>query len=323
MRCFILAGGFATRLWPLTERRAKPLLPIAGKPIISYLIEQVPEDIPVTVSTNAVFADDFREWKKGVGRKNLDVLIEDTGHEDQKLGALGAVAQWIKSSHIDDDLLLLAGDNYAAINLRDFLALRKDQPLLAAHDIADPELAKQFGTIIVKEGAEGVKRVISFEEKPLHPKSTFVSTGWWYLPKTCLSVLCEYAASHPDNVGGIFEEFLRREIPVDCFTFHETWRDIGSFDSYLSLHRELLSERQIIDPSTTTTDATLEGSVVVGPKCLLQKSTIRDCIIFGNTRIQDCVLERCIIDENCSLTGLDLTDKMVRANTVFKNRISW
>lgn len=323
MKVFILAGGFATRLWPLTERRAKPLLPIAGKPIISSIVEQIPEDLPVTLSTNAVFADDFRRWKKGIRRRNLDILIEDAGHDDQKLGALGAVAQWIAGAGIDEDLLLLAGDNYAALHLEKFLALRGDHPLLAAHDIGDTELAKQFGTVIVESGSAPVRRVTSFEEKPEHPASTFVSTGWWFLPKAALPVLCAYAKDHPDNVGGVFEEFLRREMPVDCFIFRETWRDIGSFEAYLSLHREVVGERALVDPSTIITESALLGSVVVGPKCTVVQSTLRDCIMFGSSQIRDCVLERCIVDDGCSLTGLDLTDKMIRAGTVFRNRTNW
>ena len=63
MHAFILAGGFATRLWPLTEKRAKPLLPLAGVPLIEYLVQDIPEDIPITISTNAVFKEAFEESK--------------------------------------------------------------------------------------------------------------------------------------------------------------------------------------------------------------------------------------------------------------------
>ncbi len=323
MRCFILAGGFATRLWPLTEKRAKPLLPLAGKPILSYLIGQVPADLPVTVSTNAAFADDFKKWRNSIPRKNIEILIEDAGHEDQKLGAIGAIAQWIDLEKIDDDLLLLAGDNYVGCKMETFLGLRRDRPLLAAHDVGDAELARHFGTVLA-EGSGPVKNVISFEEKPLHPKSTFVSTGWWFLPKSSLPVIQEHSLKHPDNVGGLFEEFLRRGMPVDCFVFNETWRDIGNFESYLSLHQEIVDERAIVDPgSSIGAGVSLRGSITIGPNVKLEKSTLTDCIIFGKSTIHDCVLERCIIDEDCILEGVDLTDKMLRAGTVLRNKTSW
>ena len=321
MKCFILAGGFATRLWPLTERRAKPLLPLADIPLLSYVIEQVPPDLPITVSTNAVFAEDFKKWKKTIAKRNIEIIIEDVGHEDQKLGALGAVAQWLEDKEIDDDLLLLAGDNFSACNMQTFLGLRRNQPLLAAHDIGDTELAKQFGTVILEKGDDPLKNILAFEEKPAHPKSTIVSTGWWFLPRQYLSLLREYAAEHADNVGGIFEEFLRKKIPIDCFVFHETWKDIGSFESYLSIHREVVGERSIVDASSTVgKNVTLKGSIAIGPKTDLAESTLSDCIIFGKTTIRNCVLERCIVDEECVLEGVDLSDKMLRAGTVLRNR---
>lgn len=312
MRAFILAGGFATRLWPITERRAKPLLPLAGKPLLSYVVESVPKEIPITVSTNAAFAKDMQAWAKTVRDRNIVVSIEDAGHEGEKLGALGAVSKWLTEETIDDDILLIAGDNFVGCPMQAFLDARKGNPLIAAHDIGDKELAKQFGTVILGES----NRVTSFEEKPLHPKSTFVSTGWWWLPKHSLEVLKEHAKNHPDNIGGVFEEFLKRGVPVDAFTFKEVWHDIGSFESYLHLHREIVDNRTICDPSSGIgKNCNLLGSVAIGPNVTLEKSTLTDCILFGSSTITDCVLERCIIDEGCTLEGIDLTDQMIRAGT--------
>ncbi|MBP9850163.1 MAG: NTP transferase domain-containing protein [Candidatus Peribacteraceae bacterium] len=318
MQAFILAGGFATRLWPLTERRAKPLLPLAGKPLLTYAIEAVPADLQVTVSTNATFADDFHAWKKSVQRDNVTISIEDAGHEDQKLGALGAIARWIREEKIDDDVLLLAGDNFANCDMSAFLKLFRGKPLVAGHDIGDSDAARAFGTIITKEEAGSVlQTVTSFEEKPAHPKSTVVSTGWWVLPRSALPVLTEHAAAHPDNVGGVFEEFLRRGIAVDCFIFKELWKDIGSFDAYMSLHREFVGEKTVAHSSASfSPDSQLKGAVDLGPTTTITSSELMDCIVFGNTDIQDCVLTRCIIDTGCSLSGIDLTDKMLRAGTV-------
>ncbi len=319
MQVFILAGGFATRLWPLTERRAKPLLPIAGKPLLTYAVEAVPAALPITVSTNAVFAEDFRAWQKTVKNRKVTVSIEDAGHEGEKFGALGAVAHWITEEKINDDVLLLAGDNYAAADLGAFIGLFRGHPLVAGHDIADKELARQFGTIITgaKEGV--LSAVTSFEEKPLHPKSTVVSTGWWILPKTSLPVLVEHAKAHPDNVGGVFEEFLRRQIAVDCFVFTELWKDIGSFEAYMSLHREVVGEKTLADPSAKVSpDSVLSGSMDIAAKTVISGSTLSDCIIFPGSRITDCVLRRCVIDEDCVLESVDLTEKMIRAGTVLK-----
>jgi len=322
MQVFILAGGFATRLWPLTEKRAKPLLPVAGKPILSYTVEAVPEELPITVSTNAVFADDFYAWKKTLKNQNVTISIEDAGHEGEKFGALGAVAHWIHEKNITEDVLLLAGDNYAAADLSAFIAKFKGNPLIAGHDIGDTERARQFGTIVLKEeppSLQSTSTVLSFEEKPEHPKSTIVSTGWWIIPASALPVLTEHAKLHPDNIGSVFEEFLRRNITIDCFVFESLWKDIGSFEAYMSLHRELVGEKTMIDASTNVQEnCTCTGSVTIGKKCVVSASSLQDCMIFEGCSIKNCVLNRCVIDEHCTLEGVDLTDKMIRAGTILQ-----
>ncbi len=322
MQCFILAGGFATRLWPLTEHRAKPLLPLAGKPILSHLVDGIPAELPISISTNAVFADDIGRWAKTMHGRKIEVVIEDAHGDDHKLGALGALAKWITENSIDDDVLLLAGDNYCEANLGRFIGLFRNNPLIAAHDLQELERAKPFGTIIIdpKSSADSpLKRVMKFEEKPAHPQSSLVSAGWWLLPKSTIPILIEHAATHPDNVGGLFEEVLRRNISIDCMVFSERWKDIGSFDSYLAIHCELVGDRPLIDADATVDSTTkLIGSVAVGPHSLIRNSTLTDCIVFNDVEIEDCVLTRCIIDEECVLKGIDLTGKMLRAGTVLK-----
>lgn len=352
MKAFILAGGFATRLWPLTEKRAKPLLPLAGKPLLTHLVEKIPEGIPITVSTNAIFAEDFEKWKKtrhaersesaSGGRtqskhvatekivalrgpstpsaaadsaqddvdqrplpNNITILIEDSGHEDEKLGALGAVAKWITDEKIDDDVLLLAGDNYVGFSIEELIKNYHRHPLLAVHDIKDKEKAKQFGTVITDRTT-----VKAFEEKPEDPKSTLISTGCYILPNVALPVLVDYAKEHPDNIGSIFAHFLTQNIKVECMSFTEPWFDIGSFEAYLEATRALVGE------TPSTEGNTFHGSVVLGKNSHVQKSTLTNVVLFDDCEVEDCVLENCIIDNGCTLKGVDLSGKMLREGTV-------
>jgi glucose-1-phosphate thymidylyltransferase len=313
MHALILAGGFATRLWPLTEKRAKPLLPLAGKPIVQYLVENIPAHIPIIVSTNAAFADGFTEWIARMGRSNLTLAVEDAHHDDKKLGALGAVAEWITKDAIHEDLLLLTGDNYMGFRMKDFLeAYTEGIPLVAAYDIGDREQAKAFGTVVLEAGTN---RVQEFEEKPANPKTTLVSTGCSILPAATLPILQSYAAQHPDNVGGIFEELRRRGQEVTCFTFTDTWFDIGSFHAYLEATRSLVGERVLLGEGAIANENTCSGSVIIGDGSHVTKSTLKDVVLFPGSTVEDCVLERCIIDSHCTLRGVDLTGKMIRAGT--------
>lgn len=315
MKAFILAGGFATRLWPLTESRAKPLLPLAGQPMISHLVEKIPAHIPVTISTNEVFQQDFATWKEQQSRSGISIVIEQTTHDDQKLGALGATAQWIQQSDITDDVLLLTGDNYCGFSIQDFLSHAKPgQTLLAAHDIGDIEAAKQFGTVLLGEHGS----IRGFEEKPKEPKTTLVSTGCSLLPSEILPILLEYAAKHPDNIGGIFEELLQRNLQIDCYTFEEPWFDVGSFDAYLEATRTLVGQHHLIDASSAVDTADLQESVVIGKNCQISNARLRNVVVFDNCTIEDCILENCVIDDDCMLQNIDLTGKMLRKGTTLR-----
>ncbi len=324
MHAFILAGGFATRLWPLTEARAKPLLPLAGKPLLTHIVANIPEDIPVTVSTNAAFAKNFEEWEKTINRKNVTVQIEETRSDDEKLGTLGATAQWIAQKNINDDILLLTGDNYFGFDMNTFITqYHAGTALVAAYDIVDLPKASAFGTIILKDDARPDeppfgrgKKIDAFEEKPASPKSSLVSTGCSILPASVIPDLLAFAKVKPDNVGGIFEELLRLGKEVECFRFTEPWFDIGAFEAYLEATKVLVGEKILQEDSAQIESMKSEGSVVIGARSHVSHSTLSDTVIFEDCIIENCILERCIIDDRCVLRGVDLTGKMIRAGTV-------
>ena len=313
MHCFILAGGFATRLWPLTEKRAKPLLPLAGKPILTHLIEHIPDDLPITVSTNAVFKNEFEKWKKDINRA-VSILIEDTTHDDHKLGALGALAKWIREKNIHEDVLLLTGDNYCGFSFKEFIGAFCQSTLLAVYDIGDIKRAKDYGTVLTNKNM-----VTAFEEKPARSKTKLVNTGASLLPRRILPMVIEFAKRCPDNVGGMFEELLRRQESVECFRFSEVWFDIGSFESYLEATKTLVGNA-VINTGHHAEHSIMEESVVIGAGSCVTKSTMRNVVIFENCRINDCVLKDCIIDNNCILSHVDLTRKMIREGTILDRK---
>lgn len=312
MHAFILAGGFATRLWPLTERRAKPLLPVAGKPLLSHIIEKIPAHIPVTVSTNAAFGENMKRWCETIGRRDVKIRVEQTKNDDEKLGTLGATAQWIEEEKIKDDILLLTGDNWFGFDMNTFIDQFDGITLVAAYDIGDKAKASSFGTIIADENGTDVQ---SFEEKPKEPKSSLVSTGASILPASVIPDLLTFAKVKPDNVGGIFEELLRLERPVRCFRFSEPWFDIGSFETYLEATRNIVGDTLVLGTAATMVESERIGSVVLGNGSKVTKSELEDTVVFENCSIEDCVLRDCVIDDGCVLKGIDLTGKMLRAGT--------
>src|SRR5258705_11790259 len=156
MKIVILAAGYATRLYPLTLTQPKPLLPVAGQPMIDYVLDNL---APiggigrVYVVTNAKFAGHFQKWADGyrATKSKLDFTIVNDGSTDDsnKLGAIGDLHLVITREKVDDDLIVVAGDNLFSENLGAFgkLARQKDAPVLAVYDVGNLEEIKKYNAI--------------------------------------------------------------------------------------------------------------------------------------------------------------------------------
>lgn len=314
MKCIILAGGYATRLWPLSENKAKPLLHLKDRPIVSHIVDGLPPEIEIIICTNAVFEDDFKAWKQLYPDRDIRIFVEDSKANEGKKGALGATALVIKEEKIDEDLLLIAGDNYFGFRISDFVSLFKGNPLLAAYDIGGLALATKFGVVVAQDG-----HVVEFQEKPREPKSTLVSTGCYVFPRETLKDIADYAAQKKDDLGGIFEHLLKKGETIDCFTFKESWYDIGSFEGYLKANRELLSEQVIEKAGVEKTGRNqLIGGVYLGENTRIEDSILENSVILKNCSIKNCVIRNCIVDERCTLEGIDLGHQMIRQGSVIK-----
>ena len=310
MKCIILAGGFATRLWPLTENKAKPLLHLKDRPMISHIVDRLPEGTDIIVSTNAVFEKEFLEWKKSYASRPIEIFVEDSASDNFKKGALGATAYVIGQKRINEDLMLIAGDNYFGFDLQKFISAYKGNPLLAAYDIKDLTEARKFGVVIKREG-----KVIGFQEKPENPASTLVSTGCYIFPAKNLADIVEYAKLKKDNLGGIFEYLLTSGETIDVFAFDEPWYDIGSFNAYLMATKTLVGQDVIEKEGVKKEGKNKLSGVFLGENVTVRDCVLENTVILKNSVIENCVLRDCVIDENCHLTNLDLSHKMVRAGS--------
>jgi glucose-1-phosphate thymidylyltransferase len=228
MKCLILAGGFATRLFPLTLNKAKALLEFKGQPNITHIIKRVPPDIGIMVSTNKKFESDFFNWQKTLNRK-IDLCIEEALEDGQKKGAVSAINYWINNKRIDEDLIVIAADNYFEFDLDDLLEeFDGKTPLIAVRDVGDKEkaceLARacQVGLVILEKN-----RVIKLDEKPPKPTSSIIATGIYVLPKRVFPSLDKYCYNQKQDNLGSFISYLLEKQEVRAYLFTETWIDIG------------------------------------------------------------------------------------------------
>ena len=316
-----MAGGYATRLWPITKGKPKPLLPVGDKYIIDYILEKVRElDLEVYVSTNKFFERHFKKWAE---RSGVELIVEETISEDEKLGTVGAIKYAVSKIGVDD-YLIVAGDNLFSFSLREFLGRYDGKPLIAVYDVGDFELAKRYGVVVV----EG-DRVVDFQEKPAVPKSTLVSTGVYALPKGVVERVDEYLAEgNRDSPGYFIEWLLEKGVEINVYRFDDYWYDIGSADSYLEAMKTLLKESlieeiqispysKIIPPVVIKRGTKILGRSIVGPyaylgeDCVIENSDVSDSIIFENTVIRGSTIWRSIIDEKCEIRNLELKKSLV------------
>jgi glucose-1-phosphate thymidylyltransferase len=321
MKVLIMAGGYATRLWPITKGKPKPLLPVGNKYIIDYILEKTKElGLEVYVSTNKFFERHFKKWAE---ENNVELIVEETLSEEEKLGTIGAIRYAISKLGLDD-YLIVAGDNLFSFSLDEFLKRYNGKPLIAVYDVGDFELAKRYG-VVVLEG----DRVVDFQEKPLQPKSTLISTGVYALPKEIIGMVDEYLKDgNRDSPGYFIEWLLRKGVEVYAYKFDDYWYDIGSADSYLEAMKTLLKESQIeeiqispyskiIPPVVIKRGAKILGRSIVGPyayigeNCIIENSDVSDSIIFDATVIRGSTIWRSIIDEKCEIRNLELKKSLV------------
>jgi glucose-1-phosphate thymidylyltransferase len=167
VKCLILAGGFATRLYPLTLDRAKALLPYRGRPVISHILGRIPDELDVIVSTNRKFEADFRKWQQTAGRP-VEICTEEAEKDEHKLGAVGAIDFWIKNKNIDDDLMIIAADNYFEFDLAEMISgYNHTNAMVAVYEVGDRSRACEIGRacqvgLVTLEGT----RIVRFDEKP-------------------------------------------------------------------------------------------------------------------------------------------------------------
>ena len=232
MKCLLLASGFGTRLYPLGINKAKGLIEYKGKPFVSHLVDKIPRDIPILLNTNKKFESDFRHWQGTLDRA-ITLCVETVYDPKQAFGAIGSIEYWVRNELIEEDLLVLASDNYFEFDLLRFIAsFNGSNTLVAVHDIGDKSKASKYG-VVKLEG----NKIVELEEKPAQPGSSLVAIACYIFPKRIFPLLAQYCAEGKRDNLGSFIAYLVEKDEVYAYAFSETWFDIGSMEVYQAIQR--------------------------------------------------------------------------------------
>lgn len=230
MQVIIPVAGYATRLYPLTKDKPKSLLIVKGKPIIEHIIariEELPSVESITVVSNDKYFKNFDEWAKGFQSKlPLKVLNDGTKSNEDRKGQVGDIQLAIEEGKVDEDLLVVAGDNLFNFSLLPIHQFFKEKKSIVngLWDSKSMETAKQQGIAVI----DGEKRIVEFQEKDPNPKSTLISLGIYFFPREKVGLFKQFIeeGNNSDKMG-YFMIWLLAKGDLRGFVYEEKWFDIG------------------------------------------------------------------------------------------------
>lgn len=248
MKAILLCAGYATRLYPLTTDQPKALLPVGGRPILDYLLEEVAKVRSVEqvyLISNDRFYPHFQRWAESKDFPwKIEVVNDGTYNNETRLGAIGDLAFVVEKFRLRDDLAVFCGDNLFRFDLGSFFAFaetHRPHGSLGIVDVGRKDIARQYGIVLIDKK----NQILEFFEKPKEPLSTLASTGVYWFPKENLNLLDRYI--HEDHNADRPGDYIRWLVEIDrvfAYPFEGKWLDIGDLDSYRQADRLFSKSRR-------------------------------------------------------------------------------
>ena len=216
----------------MTKEYPKPLLEVKNRPIINYIVDNlntVNLIDEIIVVTNSKFISRFKEWKLRLkGSKRISLIDDHTKSNNDRLGAIGDVSFVLKNKLIQEDLLVIGGDNLFNGSLNDFINFalkKKPNTTIGAYRLKNIEDASRYGVVKIDRS----KRIIEFKEKPNRPDSPLVAMCLYYIPAGQLYLVSDYMKimKYKTDATGEYIDWLKGKADIFCFVFKGAWYDIG------------------------------------------------------------------------------------------------
>jgi glucose-1-phosphate thymidylyltransferase len=235
MKCIILCAGYATRLYPLTLAKPKSLLPIRGEPLLNNIIKKLRdlEDIDeIIIVTNDKFYYPFVWWLQNLDlriKDKIEILNDGTNNNESRLGGLGDLKFALEARKIEEDVLVLLGDNYFNFDLRNLVHFYKQiaDTCLGVIQL-DKDRIRNFGVVSVDDN----NKILNFEEKPEIPRSNLASTGIYIFKADDLKHIDECLNRGLKEGPGHLVNYLVDKKSVYAYKFDGWWFDIGTKEEY-------------------------------------------------------------------------------------------
>lgn len=239
MKCLILAAGYATRLYPLTENFPKPLLEVCGKTILDWLLDDMDTlgiiDEYVVIS-NHKFAHHFDQWASTKPMK-VTVVDDGTSSNETRLGAVKDIQFAVEKLQLDDDLLILAGDNLLNFSMTKFIRYAQGKNAPCTMRYYEPSFQKLLKSGIVTVDEDD--RIVYMTEKAPNPETHWVSVAFYYYPK---HVVKQIERALEEGCGtdapGSFMIWVSRQETSYAMEMPGSRYDVGDLASYEQVQKE-------------------------------------------------------------------------------------
>lgn len=239
MICLILAAGYATRLYPLTENFPKPLLKVGDKTILDWLVDDIDTAGVVdrfVVISNHKYAHHFEDWAK-IKSVKIDVVDDGTETNETRLGAVRDIQFAIEQLNIDDDMLVIAGDNVLDFSMTKFMAYAQEKKTscVMRYFEADSEKIKKSAALVIDEA----DMILDMEEKPVEPKSNWCCPPFYfYTAADAKRILEGIAAGCGTDAPGSYVAWLSKKTKMHAMEMPGKRYDIGNLESYERVQEE-------------------------------------------------------------------------------------
>jgi glucose-1-phosphate thymidylyltransferase len=254
MKGIILAAGYATRLYPLTKNKPKPLLPVADVPILERILSKfhgLDWIDQIFIVTNSKFYPEFDKWLVNYRRRqknNYEITIIDDGTwtNETRIGPVGDICLVIEKFNIKEDLIVLAGDNLFELDLKRMCSnsAKNSASILGVYQYEHvDDVRNKFGVVLTDSN----NRIREFDEKPADPKSTLAATAIYLFRSEVLNYITSLYNNPHDkeiNVGEIIPWLLENNVPVHC-EYLASWIDIGSHEDYEKANNSYHTDTEI------------------------------------------------------------------------------
>ena len=231
MKCILLAAGYATRLYPLTENFPKPLLKVGEKTILDWLMDDVKELVDeFIVISNHKFAGHFQAWADA-HMLPITVVDDGTSTNETRLGAVKDIQYAVDKLGIAENVLVLAGDNVLDFSLVPFVRFGQENGCSCIMCYEENDRAKQQRTAIITVNAEST--ITSYEEKPKEPKSNLaVPPFYYYLAEDIKRIPAALEAGCGYDAPGSFAAWLSSQTTMKAYRMPGSRYDIGNLENY-------------------------------------------------------------------------------------------